>query len=505
MPLLEAVNLGVKFTVGAGREDAQSWTYRTLVHRKKREQFWALENVSLTGSAGDIIGLIGANGAGKTTLCRVLAGLIRPDAGTLAVNGTTSALLSLGTGFNPDLSGRENVILNGLMLGLSRREVAGLLPRIVEFAGLGAYVDQPLKHYSTGMKSRLGFSIGAMIEPEILILDETLSAGDREFSVRAGERLRALIASARLVVVVTHHLAFAGRYCTRAVWLDRGRICAVGPADEIVAAYDASIGSRRPSLPDPRVRTPVPGTRPLIVARQLAVRFRLRRATREDRDPRRSFPILRPRRPRTFAALEDVSLTLNEGEVLGIVGRNGAGKSTLCRVLRGLLAPDAGRVDVAGDVTALLTLSAGFNRLISGRDNIYLNGMLLGMSRRRLRGLCDEIIAFSGLSRFIDEPVKHYSPGMRTRLGFAVAAKLEPDILVLDEVLSAGDGAFQQKAALAIQELMTRAKAVVVVTHNLAFVETVCTRALWLDGGRVRFDGAPAETVARYRRATVKA
>jgi teichoic acid transport system ATP-binding protein len=499
-PLIEAVGVGVRFSLGSGRDDVQSIAFRALAGKRRREAFWALRDVSFTLHPGDILGVIGANGAGKSTLCRALAGLLRPDEGQLSVSGTSSALLSLGTGFNSELSGRENVMLNGLMLGLTAREIRRLLPEIVDFSGLGPFIDEPLKHYSSGMKSRLGFSIASMIEPDILILDEALSAGDLAFTGRAGDKLRALIAKARAVVVVTHQLTFAETYCTETLWLDAGRVRAAGSASDVVARYRASLPPRRPATLSARPEAVVPAPRAaeVMVVRNVSVSFALtgRSAGGGTRDA------VRPRLLRThrrFEALRDVSFTLNEGDILGLIGPNGAGKSTLCRVLTRILVPDRGTVTVAGDVTALLQFGAGFNGQLTGRDNVFLNGMMLGMSRRRVQSAYPAIVEFAELSRFINEPIKHYSQGMRARLGFSTAASLEPDIFIIDEALNTGDAAFQEKALTRIRELIARARAVILVTHSLQIVERLCTRAICLERGQIVFDGPPAAGVARYR------
>jgi teichoic acid transport system ATP-binding protein len=148
-----------------------------------------------------------------------------------------------------------------------------------------------------------------------------------------------------------------------------------------------------------------------------------------------------------------------------------------------------------------MSITAGLNPLLSGRDNVYLYGLMLGMSARRLRDVYRDVVSFSGLDRFMDEPLTHYSAGMKARLGFSTAAMVDPDILIVDEVLSAGDTAFREKAAAKMRELIGRARAVIVVTHDLRFVESVCTRAVWLEKGRLEFDGPPDAAVRRYRRA----
>ena len=197
--------------------------------------------------------------------------------------------------------------------------------------------------------------------------------------------------------------------------------------------------------------------------------------------------------------LNDVTLSVNEGEIVGIIGRNGAGKSTLCRLISGILKPDRGTIFVEGQTTALLSFGAGFNIQLTGRDNVYLNGMMLGIPKKELRHIYTDIVKFSGLGHFIDQPVKKYSSGMKSKLGFSIAAMIKPDVFVIDEALSTGDIAFYEKASAKIQDLITIAKSVIVVTHNMAFVQKVCTRTIWIDGGIVKFDGSSKKAVDVYR------
>ncbi|MAE95151.1 MAG: sugar ABC transporter ATP-binding protein [Deltaproteobacteria bacterium] len=197
-------------------------------------------------------------------------------------------------------------------------------------------------------------------------------------------------------------------------------------------------------------------------------------------------------------ALRDVSFRCHEGEILGVIGPNGAGKSTLCLALSQILTPDEGEVAVSGEVSTLLSLGAGFNRDLSGRENIYLNAAFLGISRAEIEGKMQEIIEFSELGEFIDQPIRFYSSGMKSRLGFSVAASLEPEILILDEVLSVGDHAFQQKSRRRLQGMMDRSRVIVLVSHSVEFLRELCTHALWLEKGRVRGFGAAKEVLDGY-------
>ncbi len=199
-----------------------------------------------------------------------------------------------------------------------------------------------------------------------------------------------------------------------------------------------------------------------------------------------------------FWALRDVSFTLDRGRTLGIVGRNGSGKSTLLKLLAGTLRPTSGRVEANGRIFGLLELAAGFHPDLSGRDNVFLNGTFLGLSRREMAARLDQIVAFSELDQFIDTPVKHYSSGMYMRLGFAIAISVEPDILVIDEVLAVGDASFRQKCFTALADLKAQHKTILFVTHDPAAVRRFCDEAIWLDGGRMRGAGTPDDVLREY-------
>ncbi|MGE0374928.1 MAG: ABC transporter ATP-binding protein [Planctomycetaceae bacterium] len=201
---------------------------------------------------------------------------------------------------------------------------------------------------------------------------------------------------------------------------------------------------------------------------------------------------------RDLWALQDVSFEVRQGEVLGIIGRNGAGKSTLLKILSRITRPTKGRVGVAGRVGSLLEVGTGFHPELTGRENIYLNGSVLGMARHEVRRKFDEIVAFAEVNRFLDTPVKRYSSGMYVRLAFAVAAHLEPEILVVDEVLAVGDARFQQKCLGKMGDVSKSGRTVLFVSHNMTAVSGLCTRAVWLDEGAVKTDGPVKETVSQY-------
>ena len=202
----------------------------------------------------------------------------------------------------------------------------------------------------------------------------------------------------------------------------------------------------------------------------------------------------------TLWALQDVSLQVEQGEVLGIIGRNGAGKSTLLKILSRVTAPTSGRIRVKGRVASLLEVGTGFHPELTGRENIFLNGAILGMTKAEVARKFDEIVAFSEIEQFIDTPVKRYSSGMYVRLAFAVAAHLEPEILVVDEVLAVGDAAFQKKCIGKMGDVAGEGRTVLFVSHNMVAVQSLCRRAVLLGGGRLVADGGTGQIVSRYLR-----
>ncbi len=202
----------------------------------------------------------------------------------------------------------------------------------------------------------------------------------------------------------------------------------------------------------------------------------------------------------TLWALRDVSLAIAAGEAVGVIGRNGAGKSTLLKILSRITEPTEGELELWGRVASLLEVGTGFHPELTGRENIYLNGTILGMRRREIDRRFDEIVAFAEVERFVDTPVKRYSSGMYVRLAFAVAAHLEPEILVVDEVLAVGDAAFQKKCLGKMSDIASGGRTVLFVSHNMAAVQRLCTRAVLLEHGRLVADGTPRDVVARYLR-----
>jgi lipopolysaccharide transport system ATP-binding protein len=225
----------------------------------------------------------------------------------------------------------------------------------------------------------------------------------------------------------------------------------------------------------------------------------MRNAARKAVDVVRGRQVVQGDAVEEFWALKDVSFSVNEGEVVGIIGRNGAGKSTLLKILSRITEPTSGRVTLRGRVASLLEVGTGFHPELTGRENIYLNGAILGMSRAEIRRKFDEIVAFAEIEKFLDTPVKRYSSGMYVRLAFAVAAHLEPEILIVDEVLAVGDVEFQKKCLGKMDEVSRRdGRTVLLVSHNMSSVAGLASRALFLDHGSVALDGSAPEAIAAY-------
>jgi len=197
-------------------------------------------------------------------------------------------------------------------------------------------------------------------------------------------------------------------------------------------------------------------------------------------------------------ALKDINFEVKQGEVLGIIGKNGAGKSTLLKILSRVTAPTVGNIKVKGRIAALLEVGTGFNPELTGRENIFLNGAILGMTKQEIKTKFDEIVDFSGVERYIDTPVKRYSSGMYVRLAFAVAAHLEPEILIVDEVLAVGDAEFQKKCLGKMKDVSGQGRTVLFVSHNMPSIKTLCTKGLYLEHGTVKYDGSIDQTIAKY-------
>jgi lipopolysaccharide transport system ATP-binding protein len=237
-PAIEVKSVRKKFRVA---QDRRTNVKEALVRRRGRgprhRDFWAVDDVSITVPRGSTYGLIGHNGSGKSTLLKTIAGIHLPTSGEVLAHGRVSALLEVGAGFHPELSGRENIYLNGAILGMTKKQIAAAMDDIIEFSGLADFIDTPVKVYSSGMYVRLGFAIAVNLDPEILIVDEIVAVGDEEFQRRCLDYLHDLRERGTTIVVVSHSLAMIQQLCDRVAWLDHGHLVADGPAEEVCEQY----------------------------------------------------------------------------------------------------------------------------------------------------------------------------------------------------------------------------------------------------------------------------
>jgi ABC-2 type transport system ATP-binding protein len=267
------------------------------------------------------------------------------------------------------------------------------------------------------------------------------------------------------------------------------------PLDRTVSEIEDAV-----TAGDPPPASPGPSGAPVVIdVRDVGVRYSLRFTKKTTL--RQSFVNLlrRDDRPTDFWALREVTFQLVHGESLAVIGPNGAGKSTLLQALAGIITPSAGVIDVRGQISSLLTLGAGFDQDLTGRENIWLAGAFMGMSHAEMARRIDGIVEFADIGRFIDAPIKVYSSGMRARLGFSIATSVDPDILLLDEVLATGDEVFRAKSKARVIDLVRSAKAIVLVTHDMNWVTEFCNRAMLLEQGRVVAEGAPADVVKLHK------
>ena len=242
---IHAENLGVRYTLQLTKKPTMRASLSQRLRRNRARAFWALRNVSFSVRHGESLGVIGPNGAGKSTLLQVLAGIITPSEGEVSVDGHISSLLTLGVGFDQDLSGTDNIRLAGAFMGLDHAVVEEKLPEIVAYADLGEFIDVPIRTYSSGMRARLGFSIATAVEPDILILDEVLSTGDAAFREKSKQRVGELVREAKAIVLVTHDMNWVREYCNRAMLIEKGQIVAEGAPVDVVELHQRRSAERR--------------------------------------------------------------------------------------------------------------------------------------------------------------------------------------------------------------------------------------------------------------------
>ena len=244
---VEIHDLGIRYDLRLTKRTTLKGSLAGMLRRNegRENHFWALRHMDLTLAHGESLAVIGPNGAGKSTLLLALAGILQPTEGEIVTHGRVSTLLTLGAGFEMDLTGRDNIDLAGAFLGIPQEQMDSLTPSIIEFADIGAFMDAPVKTYSSGMRARLGFSIATAITPDILLLDEVLGTGDQVFRARSQARVRELVGKARAIVLVTHDLTFVSEFCNRAILIERGQLIQEGEPAEIVSLYRERVAQQR--------------------------------------------------------------------------------------------------------------------------------------------------------------------------------------------------------------------------------------------------------------------
>jgi teichoic acid transport system ATP-binding protein len=245
--MVKVSDLGIKFKMDKRQ---RSRVFTLLFQRSNNQQrqageFWALRHVSFNVERGETVGIIGRNGSGKSTLLRVIAGIYPPDEGEVSVDGEVSTLFGLGTGFNAELSGRDNIYLDGILIGLTKTQIDGIIDTIIEFAELGDFIDMPVRTYSSGMRARLGFALAIHSDKDIVLIDEIMSVGDAEFRQKAEVEMRRIIGE-RTVLLVSHEMNTIKQFASRVIWLDKGVITAAGEPQEVIEKYLAASKVKKP-------------------------------------------------------------------------------------------------------------------------------------------------------------------------------------------------------------------------------------------------------------------
>jgi ABC-type polysaccharide/polyol phosphate transport system ATPase subunit len=244
---IRAQNLGIRYNLNFTKKTKLRTTFANMLDPRRRNKghFWALRDVDFTVNRGEAVGIIGPNGSGKSTMLLALAGIVQPSEGVVEVNGHVSTLLSLSAGFDSELSGRENIALAGALMGVDHRLMEEITPGIINFANIGAFIDAPMKTYSSGMRARVGFSIATAVDPDILLLDEVLQTGDNKFKQKSRQRIAEVLQTAKAVVMVTHDMSWITAFCTRAILLDKGKIVAEGDPEEIADLHETDAERRK--------------------------------------------------------------------------------------------------------------------------------------------------------------------------------------------------------------------------------------------------------------------
>jgi ABC-2 type transport system ATP-binding protein len=244
---IRATNLGVRYNLNFTKKTKLHTTFANMLdpRRRKKGHFWALRGVDLEIKRGEAVGIIGPNGSGKSTVLLAMAGILQPSEGVVEVNGHVSTLLSLNAGFDQELTGKENIALAGALMGIDHEVMQEITPGIIQFANIGAFINAPMKTYSSGMRARVGFSIATAVDPDILLLDEVMGTGDNKFKRKSKQRIAEVLHSAKAVVMVTHDMSWITAFCTRAILLDKGRIVADGDPETIADMHEDDAAQRK--------------------------------------------------------------------------------------------------------------------------------------------------------------------------------------------------------------------------------------------------------------------
>ncbi len=425
------------------------------------QEFWALKNISFEVQKGDKLGIVGLNGAGKSTLLKLISGVMKPTEGLLETDGRISPLLELGAGFDQNYTGRENIFLNGALLGYSKRFLESKFDEIVEFSEIGDFIDVPLKNYSSGMQMRLGFSIATVVEPEILILDEVLSVGDAKFREKCEKRMQSFLDKDVTVLFVSHTVEQIRDLCNKAIWLEKGKLIMQGNADEVCDAYWASIHSDKINE---------------------KVHFK-----EEKIEPQ--YPTNELSRPQVA---NELSLQVNEGEILGILGVNNPDDTKSVHPIIRFLGSSIGRIDNI-ELKQFDSKHVGicpqelviWNNLTC-IENLNLMGKLFKVPKNFLKQRVERLLYDLFLTDEVNTVASNLSPGMKRRLNLALALVHEPEILVINEP---SDGLDQQSRIIIwnfIQSLHDLdGKTIIITSHHADELDNLSDRVAIVDDGQI--------------------
>ena len=419
------------------------------------QEFWALKNISFEVNKGDKLGIIGLNGAGKSTLLKVISGVMKPTEGFIQTKGKIIPLLELGAGFDNNYTGRENIFLNGAMLGYSKSFIESKLDKIMEFSELQEFIDVPLKNYSSGMRMRLGFSIATLVEPEILILDEVLSVGDANFQEKSRKRIKSLLNKDVTVLFVSHFASQVMDLCNKAIWLDKGKLVMVGSAKEVCDAYSKSLKSDK--IDDTS-----------NIKNESIVQNNINK----------------------LSVVNDLDFQLNKGEILGILGVNNPEKNSVNNIISFL---ETNNLHINNkEIKQLSSKNIGvcprelflWNKLTC-KENLNLIGNINKIPKKILKERVKRLLYDLYLTYDADTIVSKLPIGMKRRLNIALAMVHEPDIVVIDEPFIDLDQRSRSILWNYIESLRDLDGKTVIFTSNIDDVDNLSDRVAIIDQSRI--------------------